>query len=49
MLRLQESRYEPQYYGEVLKEAPAEAMVDGVVWTVLVVFKSPTDAPAQDV
>ena len=45
MLRLQESRHEPKHYGEVLREAPAEAMVDGVVWTVLVVFASEAEAP----
>lgn len=47
MLRLQESRFEPQHYDDALKEAPAEAMVDGVVWTVFVVFASEADAPAD--
>jgi hypothetical protein len=47
-LRLQESRFEPEHYASVLKEAPAEAIVDGVVWTVFVAFASETDAPPAD-
>ena len=45
-LRLQESRFEPEHYATALEEAPAEALVDGVVWTVFIVFASDIDAPA---
>ena len=45
-VRLQESRFEPEHYASALKEAPPEALVDGTVWTVLVVFASDSDAPA---
>ena len=37
-LMLQESRLEPEHYAGVLREAPASALVDGVVWTVFIVF-----------
>jgi hypothetical protein len=43
---LRESRYEPEHYADALREAPPNALVDGVVWTVLVVFTSELDAPA---
>ena len=46
-VHLQESRFEPEHYASVLKEAPPEALVDGTVWTVLVVFASDADAPAS--
>ena len=45
-ISLLESRFEPEYYADALREAPANALVDGVVWTVLVVFASEADAPA---
>jgi len=45
-LSLLESRYEPEHYADALREAPPNALVDGVVWTVLVVFTSTLDAPA---
>jgi hypothetical protein len=45
-ISLLESRFEPEHYAEALREAPANALVDGVVWTVLVVFASESDAPA---
>ena len=43
---LLESRYEPEHYADALREAPPSALVDGVVWTVLVVFASEIEAPA---
>jgi hypothetical protein len=43
---LSESRYEPEHYADALREAPPHALVEGVVWTVLVVFASEVDAPA---
>ena len=43
---LRESRYAPEHYTDALREAPPNAFVDGVVWMVLVVFKSELDAPA---
>jgi len=43
---LLESRFEPEHYADALREAPPNALVDGVVWTVLVVFASEIDAPA---
>ena len=43
---LLESRYEPEHYAAALQEAPPNALVDGVMWTVLVVFASEIDAPA---
>ena len=46
-IALRESRFQPEHYANVLKEAPPEALVDGVVWTILVVFASETDAPAM--
>ena len=45
-ISLLESRYEPEHYADALREAPPNALVDGVVWTVLVVFASEVDAPA---
>jgi len=45
-ISLLESRYEPEHYADALREAPPSALVDGVVWTVLVVFSSELDAPA---
>jgi len=47
-IHLRESRFEPEHYANVLNEAPAEALVDGVVWTVLVAFASALDAPRTD-
>lgn len=46
-IALRESRFQPEHYANVLKEAPPEALVDGVVWTIMVVFASETDAPAM--
>jgi len=43
---LVESRYEPEHSAGALREAPPSALVDAVVWTVLVVFASAVDAPA---
>lgn len=43
---LLESRFEPEHYADALREGPPHALVDGVVWTVLVVFASEIDAPA---
>ena len=45
-ISLLESRYEPEHYADALLEAPQNALVDGVVWTVLVVFASEIEAPA---
>jgi hypothetical protein len=47
-IALHESRFEPEHYAGVLREAPANALVDGVVWGVLVVFASELDAPATN-
>jgi anti-sigma factor RsiW len=45
-ISLLESRFEPEHYADALREAPPNALVDGVVWTILVVFASEIDAPA---
>jgi hypothetical protein len=45
-ISLRESRFEAKHCANVLREAPAEAFVDGVVWTVFVVVASENDAPA---
>jgi len=45
-ITLQESRFEPQHEDEVRREAPAEAIVEGVIWTAFIVFASDRDAPA---
>jgi len=45
-ISLLESRYEPEHYADALREAPPNVLVDGVVWTVLVVFASEVDSPA---
>lgn len=45
-ISLLESRFEPEHYADALREAPPNALVNGVVWTVLVVFASEIDAPA---
>ena len=45
-VHLEEVRYEPEYYEVVLRDAPAEVLVDGSVWWVLVVFTSELEAPA---
>jgi hypothetical protein len=45
-ISLSESRFEPEHHADVLREAPPNALVDGVVWTVLVVFASEMDSPA---
>jgi hypothetical protein len=44
-ISLLESRYEPEHYADALREAPPHVFVDGVVWTVLVVFASAVEAP----
>ena len=43
---LQEVRYEPAQYEIALREISAEALLDGSVWCVFVVFASAIDAPA---
>jgi hypothetical protein len=43
---LLESRFEPEHYADALHDVPLNALVDGVVWTVLAVFGSTIDAPA---
>ncbi len=45
-ISLLESRYQPEHYADALREAPPNALVDGVVWTVLGLFASEGDAPA---
>jgi hypothetical protein len=45
-ISLLESRYEPEHYADALQEAPSNALVDGVIWTVHVTFASELDAPA---
>jgi hypothetical protein len=45
-IAIRESRFEPEHYADVLREAPEAAMIDGVAWTVHVVFVSENDAPA---
>ncbi len=45
-VRLQESHFEPDHYASALQEVPSEARINGVVWTVFVVFASDDDAPA---
>jgi hypothetical protein len=45
-ISLVESRFESEHYTDALREAPLNALVDGVVWTALVVFASEIDAPA---
>jgi hypothetical protein len=45
-VRLQEVRYEPAHYEAVLREIPAEALINGSVWCAFVDFASDLDAPA---
>lgn len=45
---LVESRYEPEHYADALREAPPNALVDGIVWTVHVVFASAINAPTSE-
>ena len=45
-VHLEEVRYEPTQYETVLREIPAEALINGSVWCVFVVFASDRDTPA---
>jgi hypothetical protein len=45
-VRLEEVRYGPAQYETVLREIPAEALINGSVWCALIVFASDLDAPA---
>jgi hypothetical protein len=45
-VQLEEVRYELAQYETVLREIPAEALINGSVWCVFVVFASELDAPA---
>ena len=44
-IHVQETRFELEDYATVLKATPADVLVDGVAWTVLVSFASEDDAP----
>ncbi len=44
-IRLQELRYEPEHYEIALREAPAEALMNGSMWWAIVVFASEIDLP----
>lgn len=46
-VRLEEVRYERAQYETVLREIPAEALINGSVWCAFVVFASDLDAPAR--
>jgi hypothetical protein len=45
-VHLEEVRYEPAQSETVSREIPAEALINGSVWCVFVVFASDRDAPA---
>jgi hypothetical protein len=45
-VHLEEVRYEPAQYEIALREIPEEALINGSVWCVFVVFDSALDAPA---
>ena len=44
-ITLEEVRYEPAQYAIPLREVPADALINGSVWCVFVVFDSALDAP----
>jgi len=46
-IAIRESRFEPKQFAGVLREAPAEALVNGVLWTIHAVFMSEIDSPEQ--
>ena len=45
-VHLEEVRHEPAQYEIILREIPAEALINGSVWCAFIVFASDLDAPA---